>query len=304
MKKNQKYLIVILGPTASGKTDLSIQIAKKLKTSIISSDSRQFFKELNIGTAKPNKEQLRMVKHYFINYLSINEPYNAGKFEMDAMKLLKKLFLKLNFVVMVGGSGLYIDAICKGFDRFPKVPKSIRDKLISQYHNYGLSMLLSELKDKDKEYYSVVDIHNHQRIIRALEVIRYSGRKFSSFIGKNNFIRKFKIIKIGVSIKKNQLDKLINQRVDFMIKSGLFKEVKNLLSYEKYNALQTVGYKEIFRYYNKDISKMDAIEQIKINTRKYAKKQITWFRRDDNVKWLNPNLNEVVDYIKKVSNNC
>ena len=301
-EKNQKYLIVILGPTASGKTDLSIKIAKTLNSSIISADSRQFFKELNVGTAKPNISQMKKVKHYFVNNLSVKKKYNAGIFEVDVIKLLKKLFLKTNFVVMVGGSGMYIDAVCNGLDKFPQIPKIFRKKLIFEHQNKGLKFLLKELKIKDKKYFSIVDHQNHQRIIRALEVIRFSGKKFSSYIGKSNNKRKFKVIKIGVNLQKEDLIKLINKRVDLMIKNGLFSEVKNLINYKDKNALQTVGYKEIFEYYANKVSKIQAINNIKTNTKKYAKKQLTWFKKDKSIKWINPNFNHMMNYINKMIN--
>lgn len=301
-EKNQKYLIVILGPTASGKTDLSIKIAKTLNSSIISADSRQFFKELNVGTAKPNISQMKKVKHYFVNNLSVKKKYNAGIFEVDVIKLLKKLFLKTNFVVMVGGSGMYIDAVCNGLDKFPQIPKIFRKKLILEHQNKGLKFLLKELKIKDKKYFSIVDHQNHQRIIRALEVIRFSGKKFSSYIGKSNNKRKFKVIKIGVNLQKEDLIKLINKRVDLMIKNGLFSEVKNLINYKDKNALQTVGYKEIFEYYANKVSKIQAINNIKTNTKKYAKKQLTWFKKDKSIKWINPNFNHMMNYINKMIN--
>ena len=303
LEKNQKCLIVILGPTASGKTDLSIQIAKKIKSHIISADSRQFFKELDIGTAKPTNIQMKKVKHYCINNLSIKQSYNAGMFEVDVMKLLKKLFVNTEFVIMVGGSGLYIDAVCKGLDVFPKVPVIVRNRLISEYKKRGLNVLLKELKRKDEEYFCIVDHNNHQRIIRALEVIRFSGKKFSNYMGKSNIKREFKIIKIGIDIDKNKLNELIDKRVNYMINKGLFLEVKALINYRNKNALQTVGYKEIFKYYDNKISKIEAINKIKINTKKYAKRQLTWFKKDKKIKWLNPNVNEIIDYINKTISN-
>ncbi len=303
LEKNQKCLIVILGPTASGKTDLSIQIAKRIKSYIISADSRQFFKELNIGTAKPTNIQMKTVKHYCINNLSIKQSYNAGMFEVDVMKLLKKLFVDMDFVLMVGGSGLYIDAVCEGLDVFPKAPIIIRNRLISEYKKKGLSVLLEELKRKDEEYFSIVDHNNHQRIIRALEVIRFSGKKFSSYMGKSNNKREFKIIKIGIDIDKNKLTELIDKRVNYMVKKGLFLEVKGLINDRNKNALQTVGYKEIFKYYDNKTSKLEAINKIKINTKKYAKRQLTWFKKDKKIKWLNPNFKEIIDYINKTISN-
>ena len=203
---------------------------------------------------------------------------------------------------MVGGSGMYIDAVCNGLDKFPQIPKIFRKKLILEHQNKGLKFLLKELKIKDKKYFSIVDHQNHQRIIRALEVIRFSGKKFSSYIGKSNNKRKFKDIKIGVNLQKEDLIKLINKRVDLMIKNGLFSEVKNLINYKDKNALQTVGYKEIFEYYANKVSKIQAINNIKTNTKKYAKKQLTWFKKDKSIKWINPNFNHMMNYINKMIN--
>ena len=299
----KKYLIVIVGPTASGKTNLAIKIAEKLKCEIISADSRQFFKEMNIGTAKPTKKELSIVKHHFINNLSVKEHYNAGAFENDALKLIEDLYKKFNYIIMAGGSGLYIDAVCNGLDSFPKIPIEFRQKLILEYKKKGLSSLLNELKIKDRNYYDIVDKNNYQRIIRALEVIRFSGKRFSDFIGNSKKKRNFKIIKIGINIKKEKLHVLIDNRVDFMVRNGLFNEVKNLIKYEKKNALNTVGYKEVFQFFKNSKTKKEVINEIKINTKKYAKRQITWFKRDLDIKWFNLDLDQIFHYINKKINN-
>ena len=299
----KKYLIVIVGPTASGKTNLAIKIAEKLKCEIISADSRQFFKEMNIGTAKPTKKELSIVKHHFINNLSVKEHYNAGAFENDALKLIEDLYKKFNYIIMAGGSGLYIDAVCNGLDSFPKIPIEFRQKLILEYKKKGLSSLLNELKIKDRNYYDIVDKNNYQRIIRALEVIRFSGKRFSDFIGNSKKKRNFKIIKIGINIKKEKLHVLIDNRVDFMVRNGLFNEVKNLIKYEKKNALNTVGYKEVFQFFKNSKTKKEVINEIKINTKKYAKRQITWFKRDLDIKWFNLDFDQIFHYINKKINN-
>jgi len=299
----KKYLIVIVGPTASGKTNLAIKIAEKLKCEIISADSRQFFKEMNIGTAKPTKKELSIVKHHFINNLSVKEHYNAGAFENDALKLIEDLYKKFNYIIMAGGSGLYIDAVCNGLDSFPKIPIEFRQKLILEYKKKGLSSLLNELKIKDRKYYDLVDKNNYQRIIRALEVIRFSGKRFSDFIGNSKKKRNFKIIKIGINIKKEKLHVLIDNRVDFMVRNGLFNEVKNLIKYEKKNALNTVGYKEVFQFFKNSKTKKEVINEIKINTKKYAKRQITWFKRDLDIKWFNLDFDQIFHYINKKINN-
>ena len=299
----KKYLIVIVGPTASGKTNLAIKVAEKLKCEIISADSRQFFKEMNIGTAKPTKKELSKVKHHFINNLSVKEQYNAGSFENDALKLIGDLYEKFNHIIMTGGSGLYIDAVCNGLDSFPKIPIEFRQKLILEHKKKGLISLLNELKIKDRKYYDLVDKNNHQRIIRALEVIRFSGKRFSDFIGYSKKMRNFKIIKIGINIKKENLHVLIDNRVDFMVRKGLFNEVKNLIKYEKKNALNTVGYKEVFQFFKNIKTKKEVINEIKINTKKYAKRQITWFKRDLDIKWFNLDFDQIFYFINKKINN-
>tara|TARA_B100001250_G_scaffold63518_1_gene49987 strand:+ start:237 stop:1154 length:918 start_codon:yes stop_codon:yes gene_type:complete len=299
----KKYLIVILGPTASGKTSLAIKVAKKLKCEIISADSRQFFKEMNIGTAKPNEKELSKIKHHFINNLSVKDDYNAGNFENDALKTLDNLYKKFNYVIMTGGSGLYIDAVCYGLDFFPKIPIEFREKLINEFKRKGLKNLLNELKIKDIKYYRKVDKNNFHRIIRALEVIRFSGKRFSDFTKNSKKKRNFQIIKIGIEHKKEKLHEFIDRRVDLMVHNGLFDEVKDLIKYKNKNALNTLGYKEVFQYFKNKNSKKEIINQIKINTKKYAKRQNTWFNRNNDVKWFKLNFEKIINYINKQINN-
>lgn len=291
-----KELIVICGPTASGKTELAIQLAQKLNTVIISADSRQFFKEMNIGTAKPSKEELSQVKHYFINSHTILENYSAGNFEEDALNLLSKLFKKHNQVILVGGSGLYIKAVCEGFDDLPKSNLTIRDQLKKRLQSEGLSALYAELQNKDPEYASQINENNKQRILRALEVIAISGKPFSSFRQKNRNKRNFECKKILIDWDRQKLYDRINHRVDVMLENGLEEEARQLYSQKHLNALQTVGYQEFFDYFDGKISKQEAIRLIKRNTRRYAKRQLTWFRRDENIVLVPPNkIAEFVD---------
>ena len=299
----KKYLIVVVGPTASGKTSLAIKVAKKLKCEIISADSRQFFKEMNIGTAKPNEKELSKIKHHFINNLSVKDDYNAGNFENDALKTLDNLYKKFNYVIMTGGSGLYIDAVCYGLDFFPKIPIEFREKLINEFKRKGLKNLLNELKIKDIKYYRKVDKNNFHRIIRALEVIRFSGKRFSDFTKNSKKKRNFQIIKIGIEHKKEKLHEFIDRRVDLMVHNGLFDEVKDLIKYKNKNALNTLGYKEVFQYFKNKNSKKEIINQIKINTKKYAKRQNTWFNRNNDVKWFKLNFEKIINYINKQINN-
>ncbi len=299
----KKYLIVIVGPTASGKTSLAIKVAKKIKCEIISADSRQFFKEMNIGTAKPNEKELSKIKHHFINNLSVKDDYNAGNFENDALKTLDNLYKKFNYVIMTGGSGLYIDAVCYGLDFFPKIPIEFREKLINEFKRKGLKNLLNELKIKDIKYYRKVDKNNFHRIIRALEVIRFSGKRFSDFTKNSKKKRNFQIIKIGIEHKKKKLHEFIDRRVDLMVHNGLFDEVKDLIKYKNKNALNTLGYKEVFQYFKNKNSKKEIINQIKINTKKYAKRQNTWFNRNNDVKWFKLNFEKIINYINKQINN-
>tara|TARA_Y100000385_G_scaffold128131_1_gene133342 strand:- start:128 stop:1030 length:903 start_codon:yes stop_codon:yes gene_type:complete len=282
-----KKLFIILGPTASGKTSLSLQIAKELKTEIISCDSRQFYKELKIGTAPPSSEELKKTKHHFIQHLSIKDNYNTGKYEKDAISKISLLFKKYNNLILVGGSGLYINAICDGLDDIPQTPKKMRDRINDEFLEKGISWLQKKVKKIDIDFYQNSDPNNPQRLKRCLEIHEYTGKKISSFYNKEKIKRNFKIIKIGISTDREILYNKINQRVDQMIKSGLIDEAKELFKYQKLNALNTVGYKELFDFFKKKIDKETAIEEIKKNSRRLAKRQITWFKKDKQINWFN-----------------
>jgi tRNA dimethylallyltransferase len=281
-----KTCIVIVGPTAVGKTALAIQLAQHFKTKIISADSRQCFKELNIGVAKPSAEELQLVPHYFINSHSVNEEVNAAVFEQYALQKVNDIFAQHNIAVMVGGTGLYIKAFCNGIDEVPAIDPAIREKIIAQYEQHGLEWLQNEIKTNDPLYFAKGEIKNPQRLMRALEVKLSSGKSIIEFQTQQKKQRDFNIIKIGLELPKEQLHKNINHRVDIMMEQGLLAEVENLLPYKNLNALQTVGYKELFDYFDGTISLAGAIERIKINTRQYAKRQMTWFKKDADIKWV------------------
>ncbi len=281
-----KYLISIVGPTAIGKTALSIELAKYFKTEIISADSRQFFKEMKIGTAVPRIEELEAVKHHFIHHKSIEDDYSVGTFEKDAISLLDELFLTKDVMVMVGGSGLYVDAVINGLDEFPHIDPSIRATLNQQLQSDGIEKLQNQLELVDKISYNSISIDNPHRLVRALEVSIGTGKPFSSFLNKGKTIRKFKTITIGLTAERVLIYDRINQRVDIMLKEGLLEEVSSLISKQKLNALNTVGYKELFHYLNGDCTLEFAISEIKKNTRRYAKRQLTWFKRNEETIWF------------------
>ena len=298
MNNYQNTIIIIVGPTASGKTALSLQLAEYLKTSIISADSRQCYKELNIGVAKPADEELHRIKHYFINSHSMFENVTAQTFEQYALQSVQEIFLNNKFAVMVGGTGLYIQAFCEGFDPFPEIDEAIRKKIIADYNAYGLEWLQTELKEKDPVFWETSEKKNPQRLMRALEILYGTGKSITSFRKKKKHAklaesrghpvekRPFNIIKIGLQISKEQLHQNINNRVDKMIETGLVEEVESLLPYKNLNALQTVGYKELFPYLEGKISLQDTIDAIKYNTCQYAKRQMTWFRKDKSIYWI------------------
>jgi len=293
-----KKLFIILGPTASGKTALSIELAKKLNTEIISCDSRQFYKELKIGSAPPSKEQLQKIKHHFIQHLSIKENYNIGRFEEDSIKKISSLFKIYDNLILVGGSGLYIDAVCNGLDNIPQTPQEIRDKINNEFSEKGINWLQEKVKKIDLDFYQKSDISNPQRLKRCLEVYQNTGEKISSFYKKEKRKRDFKIIKIGISIEREKLYNRINQRVDQMIKNGLIDEAKKLFQYQKLNALNTVGYKELFDFFDNKIDIETAVEDIKKNSRRLSKRQITWFKRDKQINWFKINKeNEIIKFI-------
>jgi tRNA dimethylallyltransferase len=285
-----KTLLIILGPTASGKTELAIKAARWLSTEIISADSRQFYRELAVGTARPSAEQLAEVKHHFIGHISINEKYNISRFEADTIRLLEEFFLHHNTVIMTGGSGLYIDAVCKGIDEQPDNDPAIRQMLKTEYKAKGIEYLRNELLHLDQDYYRQVDLSNPNRLMRALEVCLVTGKPYSSYRKGHEKKRPFRLVKIGIDIPRDELVNRINKRVDEMILQGLVEEAGAHYGFRHLNALNTVGYKEIFDYFDGKCSLEQAVEKIKINTRRYAKRQMTWFRRDREITWIKPGL--------------
>ncbi len=296
----QKYLISIVGATAIGKTALSIELAKYYKTEIISCDSRQFYKEMNIGTAVPSQEELNLVKHHFIQSRSIFNDYSVGDFERDAIDKLDQLFKKHNIVVMVGGSGLYVDAVLKGLDDFPEVDPSIRENLKIELDEKGIENLQQKLKDLDPVSYQKIDIQNKQRLIRAIEICIGTGKPYSSFLKNKKNQRSFIPIKIGIAAEREVIYDRINQRVDIMMDQGLLEEATKLYPHKTLNALQTVGYKELFNYLDGDITLDFAVSEIKKNTRRFAKRQGTWFRKDKEIEWFDfeDNLKFVIYHIE------
>lgn len=295
-----KTLIVIIGPTGIGKTALAISLARQFSTEIISADSRQFFREMEIGTAKPSAEELAAAPHHFINSHSIETFFSTGDFELQAIDLINRLFKKKDILIMVGGSGLYIDAVCKGLDDLPETDLNIREKLNLQLATEGLEPIKRQLSEADPEYYQKVDQANPQRIIRGLEFYLSTGSKLSTHLTNSKKNRPFNILKIGLNMERGALYKRINQRVDKMMETGLLDEVKSLQQFRKYNALHTVGYTELFSYLDGEITLTAAVEQIKQNTRRFAKRQLTWFRRDDSTAWFEPGQdNAVINYISE-----
>lgn len=296
---NKKTLISIVGPTAIGKTALAIQVAQHFNTEIISADSRQFFREMEIGTAKPSRDELAAAKHHFINSHSITQLFSTGDFEIEGLQKLTEIFDQHHTAIMVGGSGLYVNALINGLDEMPEIDLSIREKLNKQFETEGLGSIQEQLSLLDPEYFAKVDQNNPQRMIRGLEVYLSTGKKLSSMLSATKKVRPFNIIKIGLNTDRAILYDRINRRVDQMIANGLVEEVKSLWSFRKYNALNTVGYSEIFDYLDGKIELDDAINAIKQNTRRFAKRQLTWFRRDEEIKWFEPNDTEnVIGYIE------
>tara|TARA_R100000322_G_scaffold13284_1_gene7912 strand:+ start:394 stop:1305 length:912 start_codon:yes stop_codon:yes gene_type:complete len=282
-----KTLIAVVGPTAIGKTALSIKLANHYNTEIVSADSRQFYKEMTIGTAVPSKEELSAAKHHFIQNLSVTEDYSVGDFERDGLALLDKLFKLQDIVILVGGSGLYVDAIVKGLNHFPDVDESIRLKLNDSLKNEGLEPLQNQLKTLDPKYFEKVDIHNPHRVIRALEICIGTQKTYTSFLEQDKEERPFNTITVGLEAERTKIYERINDRVDIMMAEGLLKEVKSLEPYKNYNALNTVGYKELFNYLDDEWSLEFAISEIKKNTRRFAKRQLTWFKKNSDTLWFN-----------------
>lgn len=288
------------GPTAVGKTSFSIRLAQAYQTEIISADSRQLYKQLSIGTAKPNADELAAVPHHFIDILPPEREYNAGEFERDALTLLEELFRRHEQVVVAGGSGMYVQALCQGIDEMPEVPPSLRENLNLRLRKEGLDPLLSELQKLDPVYYQQVDRQNPQRVLRALEVSLYTGRPYTSFRRQNFKERPFHTIKIGLDRPREELYQRIDARMDQMVEEGLFEEARELYPFRKLNALQTVGYKEIFGYMEGRYDKEEAIRLLKRNSRRYAKRQLTWFRKDKDFTWFHPErFEEALAFIEK-----
>ncbi len=295
----QNTLLVLLGPTGVGKTDISIDIALRFGSEIISCDSRQFYREMAIGTAIPTEDKLKKVKHHFVRFLSVNEYYSASLFERDVLNLLPELFKKNKIIIMAGGSGMYIDAVCNGIDEIPDVDPVIRQKYTRKYKEEGLESIRVSLKLLDPEHYKNVDLRNYKRIIRALEICETTGRPYSSFLKKGKKERDFRIIKVGLERPREELYDKINQRVDGMISQGLEEEARALHELKNLNALNSVGYKEFFDYFEEKMSKGKTIELIKRNSRRYAKRQMTWWAKDKDIRWFHPGkTQEIIEYIE------
>lgn len=294
-----KFLIVIVGPTAVGKTSLCIDIARELDTEIISADSRQFFREMEIGTAKPSEKELQQVKHHFVNSHSIHDKFTAGDFEREALQRIDELFADKRCLIMTGGSGLYINAVTEGMADIPEVDLAIREDLNDRLEKEGLAVLVEELKRLDPEYYEVVDLKNPQRITRALEVCIGTGEKYSELRKNSKKERDFEVIKIGLNRPREELYARINERMDLMIGQGLFDEARALYPYKDHYALQTVGYKEIFDFFDGAYDREEAVRLLKRNSRRYAKRQMTWFGKDQDISWFHPDdYQSILKHIK------
>ncbi|GAA0893369.1 tRNA (adenosine(37)-N6)-dimethylallyltransferase MiaA [Fulvivirga kasyanovii] len=296
-----KFLIVIVGPTAVGKTSLCIDLARELDTGIISADSRQFFREMEIGTAKPSEEELQQVTHHFINSHSIHDKFNAGDFEREALQKIEELFRYKDCLIMTGGSGLYINAVTEGMADIPEVSLSIRKELNDRLNKEGLDVLAEELRKLDPDYYEVVDLKNPQRVTRALEVCIGTGEKYSDLRKNSKKKRDFEVIKIGLDRPREELYARINERMDLMIEQGLFEEARELYPYKDHYALQTVGYKEIFDFFDGIYDREEAVRLLKRNSRRYAKRQMTWFGKDQEITWFHPDdFQDILKHIKAV----
>ena len=291
-------LVVLLGPTGVGKTEVALQIAEHLQSPIINADSRQLFAEIPIGTAAPTKEQQERVKHYFVGTLHLTDYYSAAKYEEDVLQLLNQLFNQQQMALLSGGSMMYIDAVCQGIDDIPTVDEATRKLMKRKLETEGLDALVAELKVLDPEHYKIVDLHNPRRVVHALEICYMTGNTYSSYRTNTKKIRPFNIIKIGLNRTREEMYERINNRVLKMMKQGLIEEAKAVYPQKGLNALNTVGYKELFAYFDGDISLDDAILKIQSNTRQYMRKQVTWFKRDNEIKWFSPtNIEEIINYI-------
>ncbi len=295
-----KNLLVIIGPTGVGKTELSLRIAENFGTEIVSADSRQLYANLKIGTAAPTPEELQRVPHHFIGTLQLTDYYSAAQYEEDALKLLDHLFQTKDVVILTGGSMMYVDAVCKGIDDIPTVDEETRKTLLERYEKEGLEQLCAELKLLDPDYYKIVDLKNHKRVIHALEICYMTGKTYTSFRTQEKKKRPFRMIKIGLTRDREELYARINQRVDIMMEQGLLDEVKQVYPYRQLNSLNTVGYKELFNYLDGEWALPFAIDKIKQNSRIYSRKQMTWFKRDEEIRWFHPNQEEdILTYIKQ-----
>lgn len=283
---NKHYLISIVGPTAIGKTSLSIQLARAFKTEILSADSRQFFKEMQIGTAAPTSEELSAAPHHFIQHRSIQENYSVGDFEREALEKIESLFKKHKTLILVGGSGLYVKSILEGLDDFPDIDPSIRANLNEQVKQSGLKPIQEQLQNLDPESFKKIDVENPHRVIRALEICLGTGQPYSSFLNRNKTSREFNVIKIGLQAPREVIYERINQRVDTMIREGLIEDARKLFPYKYLNALNTVGYKELFEHFEGKSTLEEAVAAIKMNTRRFAKRQLTWFRKEQDIHWF------------------
>lgn len=296
---DKKTLVVVLGPTASGKTDVAIRLAKYFDTEIISADSRQFYREIPIGTAAPTAQQLATVPHHFVGNLSLSEDYNISRFEQDVLSLLDEKFREKDVMVMSGGSGLYIDAVCKGIDRLPDPDPVLRQTLQEKWQQQGICVLQKQLESLDPEYYAIVDKHNHKRLLRAVEVCLQTGQKYSELRLNKPQKRSFRILKIGLNLPREQLYARINQRAETMLSNGWLEEAKSVSSFRHLNALNTLGYKELIVYLDGKLTLEEAIDKIKTNSRRYAKRQLTWFRKDKEIHWFLPKDEEIRQFVEE-----
>jgi len=300
LEQSTKKLIVVVGPTAVGKTAVSIILARHFKTDIVSADSRQIFRELTIGTAKPNEAELAASPHHFINSHSIHERYDAAQFGDEALGLVNRLFEKHNEVILCGGSGLYVKAILEGFDDIPEVPDQIREDLVANFEQHGIGWLQNQMKELDPEHFATIDQKNPHRLMRALEVRIGTGKSMASFRQQTKRELPFTVVKIGLELPREILYQRIDDRMDVMIEAGLFKEAEQLLPFKSHNALQTVGYQEIFDYLEGKYDREEAIRLLKRNSRRYAKRQLTWFKRDEEIRWFNPTeIDQIFTYCSK-----
>lgn len=294
-------LIVVLGPTGVGKSSVSIELAKYYNTEIVSADSRQFFRELCIGTAVPSAEELNTVPHHFIQSKSIHDYYNVSEFETDALSLIDQLFMSKNPLILTGGSMLYVDTVCKGIDDIPTVSPEIRNEVVAWYEKNGLEALQQKLLELDQEYYASVDRNNPKRLLHAVEICLMTGKTFSSFRKNTVKQRSFRILKIGINQDRTILYDRINKRVDLMMESGLLEEARSVYQFRNLNSLNTVGYKEIFEFLDGNFTLEESVDLIKRNSRRYARKQLTWFRRDPEIKWFEPGqIDEIIAYLNQI----